>query len=625
MTLGHHVSWFLSTRAFWGSCVKYVLVLLLAAALPAAALGQQGVVGRNFRVIPEYYPAPHQTQMKSLLEGGSAQADPSNPKVYVIRDVRLRTFNESGQAEMEIQAPDCRYHQDEHTISSPGSLLVRTADGRFSVEGRGFLWRESSSSLTISNDVATVIEPAMLQKSETGGSSVGHEGGPIRIASDSFNYSREAGRGVYQGSVRVTGTNLFLSSGELVAEVPIGERQFRSIAARQAVQMEYGGIHASGEEALYRQDTGILQVTGSPEWETEFRRGKADSITIDRTNRLFRAEGNAFLLLSGPELGRVGLGAALPGTGVATPATNRQVAISSANYVILSNSARFEGGVRVVDQGEGSGEPVKLDCQTLSLAFAGTNELQRILAQGNVIIVRGDQQFAGKEAVYNAGSQLLSIAGEPRWRAADRHGYGQIIEVDTGRGEMLVRGNACLELPAGELAGTSGQSATSPATSLLSTNNSPATICAEEYSVTREVAVFLGAVEIRHPQMRWRCDRLAIGLPAAGGVVDRILAEPDVRFDFIDSQGRSLYGRGDQAIYTRRVTSTATNSWLELHGAPASLQTTNGMTVRNRVLRFDLLRSKFVVPPGSYKILGPTNSTASTNFFQLPAPDTFSR
>jgi len=39
-----------------------------------------------------------------------------------------------------------------------GRLKLRTGDGNYRVTGEGFLWRQNDSSLTISNNVRTVIE-----------------------------------------------------------------------------------------------------------------------------------------------------------------------------------------------------------------------------------------------------------------------------------------------------------------------------------------------------------------------------------------------------------------------------------------------------------------------------------
>jgi hypothetical protein len=45
--------------------------------------------------------------------------------------------------------------------NSPGHLQLQAGDGKFHVEGEGFLWRQNDSFLTISNNVRTVIENAI--------------------------------------------------------------------------------------------------------------------------------------------------------------------------------------------------------------------------------------------------------------------------------------------------------------------------------------------------------------------------------------------------------------------------------------------------------------------------------
>jgi hypothetical protein len=104
----------------------------------------------------EYYPAPNQQQMRSRLSGAEAQPLPGG--LLAIKELRLETFGLNGAPEIVVNAPDCIYDQLNGTASSPGRLQVRTGDGKFHVEGEGFLWRQSDSFLTISNRVSTVLE-----------------------------------------------------------------------------------------------------------------------------------------------------------------------------------------------------------------------------------------------------------------------------------------------------------------------------------------------------------------------------------------------------------------------------------------------------------------------------------
>ena len=103
------------------------------------------------------------------------------------------------------------------SASSPGPLRAQTGDGRFSIEGEGFLWLQTNSSLFISNRVHTVVQPEFIEP----GSSAPRPrppaaaGTPFEIYSDQFAYSEDSAQGVYQGHVRVSGTNLALTAAQL--------------------------------------------------------------------------------------------------------------------------------------------------------------------------------------------------------------------------------------------------------------------------------------------------------------------------------------------------------------------------------------------------------------------------
>jgi hypothetical protein len=104
----------------------------------------------------EYFDAPHQSQMKSRLSG--AEARPLAGGLLVIQNLKLEIFDTNGAPEVVIKAPHCVYNTQSGEANSPGHLWLETGDGDSHVEGDGFLWRQSSSLLTISNHVRTVIE-----------------------------------------------------------------------------------------------------------------------------------------------------------------------------------------------------------------------------------------------------------------------------------------------------------------------------------------------------------------------------------------------------------------------------------------------------------------------------------
>lgn len=121
------------------------------------SVAQQFPLGRfkDFN-LPQYYAPPHATQMKSLLQG--AEALPQDGGRILIKQLKLQTFREDGAGEFILLAEDCLYDPEQRSAHSPGALEMKTADGLFFTVGEGFLYRETESSLIISNRVHTVIQ-----------------------------------------------------------------------------------------------------------------------------------------------------------------------------------------------------------------------------------------------------------------------------------------------------------------------------------------------------------------------------------------------------------------------------------------------------------------------------------
>jgi hypothetical protein len=132
---------------------------ILVFAIPSGRTQQDGIQHASDFTSVEYFEPPHQQQMKSRLSG--AEAQPQAGGLLVIKQLKLETFTMDGKPEMIVNAPECVYDTFNHVASSPGHLQAQTGDGKFRVEGDGFLWRQNDSFLTISNNQHTVIENTM--------------------------------------------------------------------------------------------------------------------------------------------------------------------------------------------------------------------------------------------------------------------------------------------------------------------------------------------------------------------------------------------------------------------------------------------------------------------------------
>ena len=136
-------------KATWLGALAFVVLAFLASAEKTSTTKV-----KDFSV-PEYFPQPHETQMKSLLQG--AEAEPETGGLILITDVKLKTFGEAGEPQMLVEAPHCVFDSVQRAVSSSGPFSVQSVDGKFHLEGEGFLWQETNSSLIISNRVRTTI------------------------------------------------------------------------------------------------------------------------------------------------------------------------------------------------------------------------------------------------------------------------------------------------------------------------------------------------------------------------------------------------------------------------------------------------------------------------------------
>ena len=232
-----------------------------------------------------------------MLECAQAKRQPDGR--WLVTNAKWRTFRVTGEGEIAAETPQCIYDSRQKTVSSAGPLHMETADGKFSIEGEGFLYRQTNSTLVVSNRVHTILHPELLQpQSATSRTNTPAEAVPgIDIYSDQFDYAQLSGLGIYQGNVRVTGTNLTSTSGRLTIVMSVTERLLQSLTAEQNVIIDYETIHATGERAFYSADTGLFRLTGPPRptWRIEEKDGSGDELVFNRTNRVFSANGNARL------------------------------------------------------------------------------------------------------------------------------------------------------------------------------------------------------------------------------------------------------------------------------------------------------------------------------------------
>src|SRR5258707_1846159 len=171
-----------------------ILLLLIWPGLIQPGLGQasSGKVRidkplKGFKVA-EPFESPHETQIKSLLVGGHALPQPGG-KTLLFDGVTLRTFNETNTPQLVVKCSECVYNSTTKEVISAGPIQMQTADGKFTIEGIGFFFQQTNSSLFISNEVHTLIQSANVsQNTNRTNHSGDSESGPLFIDSGHFKY-----------------------------------------------------------------------------------------------------------------------------------------------------------------------------------------------------------------------------------------------------------------------------------------------------------------------------------------------------------------------------------------------------------------------------------------------------
>ena len=141
------------------NALKYWPVAALLAVLLTAAAGRAQTLplnsGTNLSSVVFFDP-PYEQQVMVRLSGAEMTSLPD--AIYDVKKLKIEKYNRDGKLFAVAQAPTCLYAVQDEVASSAGHLELNIYDGKVLVQGDGFLWQQSESSLVISNHVHTVIK-----------------------------------------------------------------------------------------------------------------------------------------------------------------------------------------------------------------------------------------------------------------------------------------------------------------------------------------------------------------------------------------------------------------------------------------------------------------------------------
>ena len=140
-------------------CIAAALALGCALFAPAQIAKLEG--GTNGR-FPDYYPTSNGVRrLKSLVT--AAQWRFGSNDILYLTSSKLQSFREDGTTlEWTAIAPECTFNPATREVRGTTNMYFQTADERLYVTGVGFLWQQSNSVLTLSNQTFTRIDKLAL-------------------------------------------------------------------------------------------------------------------------------------------------------------------------------------------------------------------------------------------------------------------------------------------------------------------------------------------------------------------------------------------------------------------------------------------------------------------------------
>jgi lipopolysaccharide export system protein LptA len=519
------------------------------------------------------FKAPSSTDAEGrrhVIKGSSME--PRGKDLLELTQPRVTRYNADDSEDMFMESAKCFYQTKQGLAYSPTNLTVRTADGRFSIEGLGWNWDLSGSLLTISNEVVAMVQKAALANATNKSRGATNL---VRITSKRFQQEGDAARFLDSVLVRDGEDTLRCERLNIHFVKPGGAQK---IEAFQNVELDQGETHVRSGQASYDMKENIIRISEHPTWIVNQREGSADSLIIRRAEDTLSAIGNVYMKLPVTNL-------VLDADSTNNAVTNRFVEIRSHDFDYQnarSNrqaTAAYSGRVRV------SQANALLTCEQLTATFGSSNRISRLLAEREVQMTSEKTKLSGREADYDLDQDKLVLKGDPRWQLEETKGKSDLLifsprtrAMEASQNvEVIVAGHAL-----GAVFSFPGQTNDIPQT------NSPLKITSQSLRRSTNVTVFQKDVLVGDARGTIACAILTI---AAGETnqTQSIIAERNVVI-----KQPNFAGFGERAEYD------ASSGLVRLTGDPELLAPDKKLKADAFVI--DRNRNTFSVSPGRYRL-----------------------
>jgi hypothetical protein len=180
--------------------------------------------------------------------------------------MQLQMFAKTGERRLVVEAPECLYDSAKRTASSPGSLKAQVEEGRFVIEGQGFLWQQTGSTnsmLTLSNQIRAVVQRAITNA--TGITTAL----PMVITSRRFEFDTARREAVFRDTVHAEDPEMELTCNVLTAAASTNSGTFNVLLAENQVSIVIKADQrtAHADRATYTRTNETMVLSGAVNWK----------------------------------------------------------------------------------------------------------------------------------------------------------------------------------------------------------------------------------------------------------------------------------------------------------------------------------------------------------------------
>ena len=163
---------------------------------------------------------------------------------------------------------------------------------------------------------------------------------------------------------------------------------------------------AYGDYAVYDVQKEKINITGKPHWELGNSHGQSETLVLFPQSREVYALNEVEMFMPSHAMGNLQI------FGVSTNSaaqTNKSstVKISAEIFSHQDKVSVFQDKVQVVD------ERGKLECDRITVYSGASNQVQKVVADKNVMISQMDILATGDQAVYDVLQGIIYLTGDP--------------------------------------------------------------------------------------------------------------------------------------------------------------------------------------------------------------------